>query len=165
MAQQYKVTILLTKYGDPFSRFVKFMGKSSFTHASISLDPDENEFYSFNLKGFVKEQWKNKTSKHLLPGKAHIYFYVNEHVYQNLQEEIRRFEAKKAEMTYSVFGTLLCLFHIPHHFKRHYFCSRFIAEVLHNSGATELKRAHSLYLPVHFLNELKPYMHSVTYGM
>ena len=130
MEKKYKVTILLTKYGDPFSKFVKLMSRSRFSHASISLDPEENLFYSFNLKGFVEERWNGRRTKYLLPGKAYIHLYVTEEVYNKLKFEIERFKNRKSELSYSVIGTILCLFRIPRAFKKQYFCSRFIAEVL-----------------------------------
>ncbi len=152
-SQKHKVTILLSRYDDPFSKFVKLMSRCKYTHASISIDDAEETFYSFNLKGFVEEHWKNKKSKHLMPERAYIRFYVTEEAHEKLKKSIEAFNERKSELSYSPFGTILCLFRIPSYFKKRYFCSRFIAEILHSSGAYELKRKASLYLPVHFYKE------------
>ena len=149
----HKVTILLTKYGDPFSKFIKLMSRCEYTHASISLDEEEDLFYSFNLKGFVEERWKNKRSKYLLSGRRYIHLYVTEEVFNKLKTEIEAFKNRKQELSYSAVGTVLSLFRIPSFFKKRYFCSRFVAEILHSSGALKLKRTASLYLPVHFDKE------------
>ncbi|MCR5207748.1 MAG: hypothetical protein K6C14_04640 [Eubacterium sp.] len=149
----YKVTILLSRYNDPFSRFIKLMSRCDFTHASICVDEDEETFYSFNLKGFVEEHWKNKRSKHLMPDRKYIRFYVSEEVHEKLRRDIEAFRERKSELSYSAVGTILSLFKIPSAFKNRYFCSRFIAEILHSSGAYKIKRNASLYLPVHFYNE------------
>ena len=151
--RRYKVTILLSKYGDPFSKIFKYLS-GEFTHASISLDPEEDLFYSFNLKGFVSEHWKNKTSKYLLPERRYIRLYVSQEVFYKLRQNIAAFEKRKSELAYSPCGALLCLLRIPTFFKKRYFCSRFVAEVLHNSGAVKLRRKAALYLPMHFLKEL-----------
>lgn len=153
--EKKKVTILLSRYRDPFSKIIALNSCGIFTHCSISVDPEENHFYSFNKKGFVEEFWKNKKSRYLMPEKHYLHLYVEEPVFEKIKAEIERFKEKRQEMTYSVFGTFLCMMHIPHHFKRRYFCSRFVAEVLQNSGAVKLKKKCSLYLPMHFLKELK----------
>lgn len=150
-----KVTILLSRYGDPFSRFVELFSRCIYTHCSISLDPEENEFYSFNLKGFIVEHWHGKKSKHLRPERRALHLYVSDEIFEKLREEIKKFEKRKAELSYSPLGTILCVFRIPSNFKKRYFCTRFVAEVLRNSGAAKLKRKNSLYLPVHFLKEFE----------
>lgn len=157
-APLYKISIMLTRYGDPFSKFVRLVSGSEFTHASISLSPDEDIYYSFNLKGFIEEHWKNKKSKYLLPGKAEMHFFITEEKYKKLQQEIERFQKRKHELSYSAFGTLLCLAKIPHRFRKKYFCSQFIAEVLKNSDALPVRRKVSLTLPIHFLKELIPHL-------
>ena len=157
-APLYKISILLTRYGDPFSKFVRLVSGSEYTHASISLNPDEDVYYSFNLKGFIEEHWRNKKSKYLLPGKAEMHFFISEEKYLKLKEEIERFKERKGELSYSAFGTILCLAKIPHRFKKSYFCSQFIAEILKNSDALPVRRKASLTLPVHFLKELIPHL-------
>lgn len=152
-----KVTILLSKYNDPFSKLIA-LSSGEYTHISISLDPEEKEFYSFNLKGFIKENWENKKSKYLLPNRLRFYIYSDDETFEKLRGEIERFEKRKGEIKYSVFGTLLGMARIPHSFKKEYFCSRFVAEVLTKSGAVKLKKKSSQYLPMHIIKELKPHL-------
>ena len=152
-----KVTILLSKYNDPFSKLIA-LSSGEYTHISISLDPEEKEFYSFNLKGFIKENWENKKSKYLLPNRLRFYIYPDDEAFEKLRGEIELFEKRKGEIKYSVFGTLLGMARIPHSFKKEYFCSRFVAEVLTKSGAVKLKKKSSQYLPMHIIKELKPHL-------
>lgn len=152
-----KVTILLSKYNDPFSKLIA-LSSGEYTYISISLDPEEKEFYSFNLKGFIKENWENKKSKYLLPNRLRFYIYPDDETFEKLRGEIERFEKRKGEIKYSVFGTLLGMARIPHSFKKEYFCSRFVAEVLTKSGAVKLKKKSSQYLPMHIIKELKPHL-------
>ena len=61
---------------------------------------------------------------------------------------------KKENTKYSAFGVILCLLHISHHFEDSYFCSRFVAEAMRDSGKFELKKDPSLYLPDQIIDEL-----------
>ena len=152
-----KVTILLSKYCDPFSKLIA-LSSGEYTHISISLDPEEKVFYSFNLKGFIEENWENKKSKYLLPERLKFYIYTDDETFVKLEKEINRFKERRNEIKYSVFGTILCFTRIPHNFKKEYFCSRFVAEVLTKSGAVKLKKKSSQYLPMHIIKELRPHL-------
>ncbi|USK36883.1 hypothetical protein LIS77_13090 [Cytobacillus firmus] len=58
-----KIYILLTDTGTLFTRLIKLYTKKPYNHASISIDPELKEVYSFGRKtaknpfigGFVKE--------------------------------------------------------------------------------------------------------------
>ena len=54
------VTLLLTRHHDPFSNYICHVSKSPYSHASISIDPEQKKFYSFNKKGFVEEYPGNR---------------------------------------------------------------------------------------------------------
>ena len=153
--RRYKVTLLLSRYNDPFSKMIALSSRGKYTHISISLDPEENVFYSFNKKGFIEEHWQGKRSRHLMPDRAYLYFYVDALQYFKIYREIMRYERRKKDISYSVFGTVLCMFRIPSKFKKQFFCSQFVADVLRKSGTVTLKRKSSLYLPMHLLRELK----------
>ena len=75
-----------------------------------------------------------------------------ESICDDIAKEIERFLEQKDIYTYSRLGVILCLLHIPHKFENSYFCSQFVAEVLSNSGAVQLKKKESLYLPNHLLD-------------
>lgn len=151
MRTEYKmmktVTILLTKYSDWFGRFICGISKYAYSHASISIDEEEEIFYSFNLKGFVIEKPKRKIPKTRRPGSVCIRMQVPEDTYAMIEREINQFLVKKEQYTYSQWGVVLCLLHIPHKFENRYFCSQFVAEILLRAGAIELKKKESLYLP------------------
>lgn len=145
--QMKTVTILLTSYSDLFGRFISGISRNSYSHASISIDGDEEIFYSFNKKGFVIEKPKKRRPKTRRSGSVCIRMQVPEETYSAIREEIEQFLAQKELYTYSRLGVLLCLLHIPHKFKNSYFCSQFVAEILARAGAIELKKKESLYLP------------------
>ena len=141
------VTILPTKYSDLFGRFISGISKYGYSHASISIDEKEEIFYSFNIKGFAIEKPKKRTPKKRRPGSVCIRMQVPETTYAMIENEINRFMEKREQYTYSRWGVVLCLLHIPHKFENQYFCSQFVAEVLSRAGAIELKKKESLYLP------------------
>ena len=141
------VTVLLTRYSDFFGRFISAISKYGYSHASISIDEDEEIFYSFNMKGFVIEKPKKRRPKTRRNGSVCIRMQVPENTYAAIEEEIAQFLIKREQYTYSHLGVLLCLMHIPYKFKNSYFCSQFVVEVLSRAGAVELKKKESLYLP------------------
>lgn len=141
------VTVLLTRYSDLFGRFICKISRNAYSHASISIDGEEQIFYSFNYKGFVVEKPKKRKVKTRLDGSVCIRMQVPESVHAIIEEEIARFLEKKEQYIYSRWGVVLCLLHIPHKFRNRYFCSQFVAEVLSRAGAVELKKEESLYLP------------------
>lgn len=141
------VTVLLTRYSDLFGKVICTISKYSYSHASISVDDEEEFFYSFNYKGFVIEKPKKHRPKCRQDGSICIRMQVPEETYGKICQEISRFMEQKERYSYSQIGVLLCLLHIPFHFENRYFCSQFVAEVLSKSGAVKLKKKESLYLP------------------
>ena len=149
------VTILLTKYSDWFGKFICAISKNSYSHASISIDGAEEIFYSFNYKGFVIEKPKKYAFRKRMPGSVCIRMQVPEETYMLISEEIKQFIMKKDQFIYSRWGVLLCLLHVPHKFQNRYFCSQFVAEVLSQAGAVELKKKECLYLPGQLIDGIK----------
>lgn len=141
------VTVLLTRYSDLFGRFISAISKYGYSHASISIDEEEEIFYSFNMKGFVVEKPKKRKPKTRRHGSVCIRMQVPEDTYAAIQAEIEQFLIKREQYTYAHLGVVLCLLHIPYKFKNSYFCSQFVVEVLSKAGAIELKKKESLYLP------------------
>ncbi len=141
------ITILLTRYKGLFGRFICGISKNKFSHASISLDENEEIFYSFNLKGFVIEKPKKYFPESRIPGSTCVRIQVPCDIYDKVKEELTGYIDAKEKYGYSRWGVVLCLLHISHKFQYRYFCSQFVAEILNNAGAVKLRKASSLYLP------------------
>lgn len=141
------VAVLLTKYTDFMSRFVCMLTRGIYSHASISIDEKEEEFYSFNFKGFVREYPKSKVSRKREKRSVILRFQIPESSYQIIESEISYFQRNRKYFHYSRIGVIFCLLHIPHKFCNRYFCSQFIAEVLERASMVELQRKESLYFP------------------
>lgn len=84
------VAILLTKYTDFMSRFVCILTRGGYSHVSISIDEKEEEFYSFNFKGFVREYPKRKVSRKREKRSVILRFQIPESSYQIIESEIAR---------------------------------------------------------------------------
>lgn len=147
------ITVLLIKYSDWISTLVYHIGGHGYTHASLSLDEDENTYYSFNYRGFCVETLE----KHRHRGVKKSLSYqlsVSDETYKKMKDRIEEFMAHRMEFRYTRIGVLFCVLRIPFKWKKHYFCSQFVAELLKESGEFSLQRKPQLYLPNDFCSEL-----------
>ncbi len=155
MQNKKTVAVLLTRQHSIFSNFIYMISGRGYTHASIALDSTYDCFYSFNFKGFCIERPRRR--KHTQRQRKSIcyQFDVSEAAYENVKKLILEFADNQNEYQYSRLGIFLCMLRIPHRFRKQYFCSQFVAEMLSASGAVRLKRHTSLYLPNQFVKELE----------
>lgn len=143
--QKRIITVLLTRYYSAFSSFIYYNSGRGYTHASISLDDENEYFYSFNLKGFRKEYPKKHKQR---SGRSISYkLEVSKEDFARIKLRIEEMEREKENLYYSKIGVFLCLLHIPYKRKNHYFCSQFVAEMLQLSDGVLMKKHTSLYLP------------------
>jgi len=159
MQNKRTIAILLTRHHSIFSNFIYVISGRGYTHASLSLDSDRDCFYSFTFKGFSIEHPKKRRSTNKKRKSVCYQLTVSESSYERLKTQITGILEKQDEYQYSSFGLFLCILHIPHKFRKEYFCSQFVAEMLTQSSAIELKRHSSLYLPNQFVKELECHPH------
>lgn len=149
-----KITLSLVKYSDFLGKFVTTVSRGGYNHVSISLDENEEVFYSFNYKGFAIEKQKSKKYQASIYENMHIQIYIPDEIYTVLENEIKQFVENKERYSYTKFGLVLCFLHIPHKFKNKYFCSQFVMELIANAGIVDIKRNESCYLPYHFVDHI-----------
>lgn len=163
--QTKTIRVLLTKYSDCISSFLYYVGGRGYTHASISLEEeDDNCYYSFNYKGFCVET----IEKHRRRGVSKSMcceLTVSLAAYERIQKRLQFFKEHTESLEYTRLGLFFCLLHIPLCWKNHYFCSQFVADLLKSSDEIALKKPAALYLPNHFRLELEksPYLAQVRY--
>ena len=147
------IFILLTEHKDYMAKFYRFISGGIYTHAAIGVE--DKKFFSFGTKkGFrVEKPWLFAKFKKNAELCAVYRLDVSEESYDAVKNRIDEFWANKKEYRFSFIGALFCMLKIPHHFKKQYFCSRFVAETLSESGALELKKPPSLYHPNDFTKE------------
>lgn len=160
------ISILLTKYSDLISCFLYHVTGRGYTHASLGLEGEEGRFYSFNYKGFCVETLEKHRKRGIRKSRCYQ-FQVSEAVYDDIQRRIRDFELHREEYQYTRIGVLFAILHIPFHWKKHYICSQFVAELLIKSRAVSLRRKASVYLPNQFPRELEqlPQLSQVICGL
>lgn len=153
MEERKVISVLLTRYYSTFSSFIYWTTGRGYTHASLSLDESDEEFYSFNFKGFCKECPR----RHKRRSKRSICYRleISQECYKRIKDRIEVIERKKGEWSYSRLGVLFCLVHIPYKRDKYYFCSQFVADMLSLSEDIVLGKKASLYLPNHLPGELE----------
>ena len=146
-----EITILLTRYSDWISSFVYHVAGHGYTHASLSLGG--GVYYSFNYRGFCEETLEKHRRRGVEQSLSCV-LEVSDQAYQQLQDRIEAFQRRRGEYRYTRLGVVCCLLRIPFLWRRHYFCSQFVAEVLKQSAALPLARRAQLYLPNQLCQEL-----------
>lgn len=149
--EKRKIYILLTRYYDNGAKAISAFTNSFYTHASIGLEEDMNTFYSFGYKGFRIETITKYVCSDREPYPCQLYeISVTPKKYERIKQLLLDFEANRASFKYARFGVVLALLRVPFRYRRHYFCSQFVAEVLKKSEAAELPKCPSLFMPCDF---------------
>ncbi len=137
------IYIILTHTGTLPSKVIKSLTKDEFSHASIALDIELKEMYSFaRLRkynflnaGFVHENIKEGTFKRFYKTKTKIYrLKVTDEQYNNIKDTIKQIWENKDEYKFNILG--LCAVSIHKRVEReHYFyCAEFVKYVLEKAG-------------------------------
>lgn len=127
--------------------------KNPYNHVSLALDEELTLVYSFGRKqphnpflgGFVRE---NLTSGLFEKASCCIYrLPIADKDYERLRQIIMTFDATKEALHYNLLGLifLACRLNITR--ENHFFCSQFVAQVLHESVIIELDKAYHLTTP------------------
>jgi len=139
-----KVYILLTDTGTWFSKLIGLYTKAKLNHASIVLDEEMKEVYSFGRTnslnplsgGFVKE----KVVGHLVRAvsrrtECELYCCtVSEEAYDRICSQIRHMEHHQHKYKYNFLGLFGVVFNISIERKNAFFCSQFVAYMLQKHG-------------------------------
>lgn len=142
-----KIYILLTRFPDNGSKVIEALTGCYYPHTSIGLEEDLNTFYSFVTKGFIVE----KITRYVKPGRepypCQLYeLNVSENTYFRIKEILEYFVEFKETLYYTKWGLVLSMLGIPYKRDRFgFFCSQFVAEVLHHSRAVKLKKRSTRY--------------------
>lgn len=153
------VYILLTDTGTLFTKSIKKYTKAPYNHASISFDAELTELYSFGRKnpnnpingGFVKEDIFTGTYSKYPETTCVIYkLEVSERDIEKMKRVLNVFKKNQKKFLYNLFGVLGVSLNEPVEFSNSYFCSQFVAEVLHRSGIKLWDKLPALVTPDDF---------------
>lgn len=148
-----KISVLFTRQHDWIAKLLAAIYGHQYSHVSLSLKEDKSEFYSFNIKGFARENFE-KFRRHRIRNSMLYELEVNDSAYEIMQKKVDEFKNHCKEMKYSFLGFAFSFFHIALHISQSYFCSEFVAELLSSSHAVALREKPALYLPDQLRMEL-----------
>lgn len=132
-----------------------------YNHCSISLDESLENIFSFGRKelhnvfraGFVREsKSEGFFAKHNSSDIVVLQIPVTETQWDQVNVFLAQFKKKRSQYKYSLLGLVYCYFGIPIKRKNKYFCSQFVAELLHQSGVRLFDKEESLVRPHDFLS-------------
>lgn len=159
--RRYCIYIVLTRSNSVVSKFIKFVRKYEYTHASIALDKDINSMYSFGRKyarypflGRFKEENVNDGMYRLhkvLPG-AVVEVEVTKEQYEKAKKIVDIFIYNKKSYKYNYRGLLDNLIGREECRDDRFLCSEFVYYVLMESGILTLDIPRNLVTPQDLLN-------------
>lgn len=142
------------------SRAIHFTTGDDFTHSSIAYEDDLYPLYSFGRKyprlmfpvGLISERLEYGFYRiHANMPCALLSLSVSDGVYKNIRLRIDRMRSQSDDYRYDVRGLISCKLGRETNHPNKYFCSKFVSEVLEDSGAVELPKPSSLMRPQDFM--------------
>lgn len=137
------VYILLTDTGTVFTKTIKTYTKAPYNHSSLALDADLIQLYSFGRKkpnnpfkaGFVQEDVVAGTYKKYPQTTCAIYEVpITERQYEKICRLLELFKKNNHKTIYNLMGVFGVAVKAPFEPQGSYFCSQFVAEILHRAG-------------------------------
>lgn len=144
---------MLSDTGTWFTKMIRLYTKKPYNHASISFESDMQNVYSFGRKrpanpfigGFVKENIRGELFKQAT---CEIYACtVTRGQLKRMKNFIRSIEQEKERYHYNVLGLLAVTVNKPLEREYRFFCSQFVAAVLHSGGVSACDKPSSLVKP------------------
>ncbi|PPA68463.1 hypothetical protein [Jeotgalibacillus proteolyticus] len=140
--QQRKIYILLTDTGSIFTKAIKRYTRAPYNHSSLALDEELIQLYSFGRKnpnnplngGFVHEDVLNGTYRNFPNTTCAVYeISVTDRQYHKINRLISVFKQNDRKMLYNLLGVFGVALKEPFEPIGSYFCSQFVADILHRS--------------------------------
>lgn len=141
-----RVYIVLTYTGTLISKIVKFYTRKKYSHASIALDENLEEMYSFGrlnpynafVGGFVHEGVNTGTFKRFKNTTAIIFWiHVTDEQYDRIKETITNIKTNRKEYKFNIIGLFLVSLHRRRIRKNSFYCAEFVKYVLQKAGIGE----------------------------
>ncbi len=161
--QRY-VYVLLTGTNTVLAKTIRIYTGEPFSHASISLDKDLIELYSFARKqrfnpfvaGFVKEDIECGVFGADRNARCGVYeIPVTEEEYQKISCMINDFSEHRNEFGYNVKGLFAAIFDKEVFDGKHFMCSQFVYHVFQANGVSLFERGDGPVRPYHFHQNLE----------
>lgn len=160
MTHQEHIYVLLTDTGTMFTRLIKRYTSAPYNHASIALDKELREVYSFGRKcatnpwsaGFVEEDINEGVYRHFPSTRCVILrLSVSGEQREELKRMIDHYKSNKEAYKYNLLGLFFLTMKVNYAPKNAYFCSQFVAEVIRRIEVDLWNRPSALVTPNDFL--------------
>lgn len=155
------IYVLLTRSGSVVSRAISLTTGDLFTHSSIAYDDSLFTLCSFARRyqrliipaGLVNERLESGYyHRHSYIPCALMRLTVPDEVYLSVRNIVGGMLSERKKYRYDTIGLLLCRLGRSYNREKHYFCSRFVGEMLLQSGAiASLPKPAALMRPQDFL--------------
>lgn len=155
------IYIILTATGTLVSKCISFYTKEKYSHVSICIDSEINEFYSFGRKiiwfpligGFVVEHVDSGLFKLFVNTECAVFrLRINNSKYNQLKKIINEFVLNRKKYGYNLIGLLAHILKKPLKRKNKFICTQFVASVLENCGIDLFDKEPLFVTPGDFYN-------------
>ena len=153
------IYIILSQSGTEISKILKFVTKDKYNHASLCINENFNEFYSFGRKnadfpipgGFIQENaFKHVFAKYKNIPCLILKKEITDEQYEKLRDIIRDFIINKEKYSYAIISLFLADTHFSITNSKKFFCSQFVAKVLNDISISTPKVPEHMH-PIDFL--------------
>lgn len=147
------VYIVLTDTGTWLARMIRLYTKKELNHASVALDSELREVFSFGRKqprnpfigGFVKENFRDPF---FADANCAVYSCeVSEMEYRKLCVLLKNYEQTAHHYKYNFIGLFGVMLNIGMKREHYYFCSQFISSVFREAGIVLVDKAPEFTTP------------------
>lgn len=148
--------VLFSRSDTWFSGVIYRLSPGEFTHTALALDRDLRFLYSFGRHhpdlplpaGFVSENVHTGVYGRCGTSVCRVYRVpVSEQAHRRVEKILNYMQRHAGYYHYNLFGVVLCALRISRKRKAHFFCSQFVAEMLHRAGAVTLSKAAHMMRP------------------
>ena len=155
-----QVYILLSRTGSIPSKLIHMFSQKKYTHASISLDPTTNKFYSYGRRrlnnvfvaGLIREDIRGGLFKKFPDSPCELLeLQISDESYFKIKELIDFHFENYGKCTYKFSAFVTMPLNVKQDLKLKLVCSQFVAKLLSESGACELPKHPALMHPIDFL--------------
>lgn len=150
------VYVFLTRTGTKVADIIGAITGDRFAHASVSLDRELNELYSFARRGIYNPLFSGFEKENIhrgifaIFGDCYCHLYrlpVSDSTYERIENTLHTMFAAKKRYRYNFVGLFSCAIGIPTNTRRRYTCSQFVSWILETSGAAILPKNMGLMKP------------------
>lgn len=141
--QEYRIiSVLFTRNHGAISNLIYWVSGRQYTHASLGLGEQTEEFFSFDYRGLRREHPAHRKAYNNRRESLCYQFKVTPEEYDHLQNTIHEYLSVQPDYKYNLIGAIFSVFHIymPLKSSKAYFCSEFVSQQLRSLDSFHLKK-------------------------